>query len=175
MRLFISIALFSLLSFDSSEKIRFNETNFKLILNEGAEGLYSVKEYIPEGETETYYFQKISVLINSSDTDIDVSVKNQIKEFADRKKKDPSFKYVLTQDADHSIYIFDYISKKVKDSMIDFNLLKFSLSSLKGKTAVCMTSYRMRGYGSEEESFLKYIKEMREQYLEQIKALNISL
>ena len=174
MRFLSTLAFVILLfSFDSPVFLEFNGTKFKQTIHESAEGIYSVKEFIPEGEREDYYFQKLSVLLNSSDTDIDASVKLQIKEFADRKKKDPSFKYTLSEFPDQNIFIFDYISKKPKDSIVDYNMMKYSLGVLNNKTSVCMTSYKMRSYADDVVSFQKYIKESREQYIEQLKLLTI--
>ncbi len=174
MRILSIITFFTLVSFDVPENVNFNGTSFKLINQESAEGIYMVKEFIPEGEREDYYFQKLSILVNSADTDINTSVKTQIKEFSDRKKKDPSFKYSLTEDPEHGIFIFDYIVKKPKDSIVDFNMMKYAVSSLNNKMAISMTSYRMRSYASDAPSFLVYIKESRDQYIEQLKALDLS-
>jgi hypothetical protein len=139
--------------------------------SENGEGVYQIREYIPEGEKEDYYFQKISVLINSSDTDLNLAVKAKIKEFKERKKLDPTFNFNITQDPNGNFFLFDYVARKQKDSIADFNILKYSMSSA-NPPAIRMVSYKMRSYQSDIPYFLSLIRENRTKYIDEMQNEN---
>lgn len=164
------ITVFHLIwALSSYGNIRFLDTEFKQTSSDGKDGVYSLAEYILEGETEDNYTQKISILIDETETELEKSIKAQVAEFKERTKSEPNFKYSFVESSDGRYVIFDYMSKT--DKKADFNIIKYYLIENGDKKSIGMIHYKMRSYGDDIPSFYNYIQEKKEQYIVEMRKM----
>jgi|GEM_PF-6180858 len=110
-----------------------------------ASGVY-IQKYFPAGSSGKDYSEKLTLQVSQKNASLRDAVKNKVAELNERKKKDPSCNYNVTERGS-SETVIDYLVSEGKGDLmtaIELHVCRIRTINLGGKTATMSYTYTQR-------------------------------
>jgi len=157
--------------------LKFDKTDFNLAWTDKPRDTYFIQEYLPAGEKPESFNRMLTIHIFDSDMSANNAVSQKVKELTERKKTDIVCNYQVTESPDGNEFIVDFLlseSKNEEMTIVEFNVYRYKQVNIsEKKKGVLVYAFSKRSYGDNITDFLKSLKEVRMNYLNEMVAVEL--
>ena len=151
--------------FGTNKEIAFSQKTYKLSWSSHPNATYYKQEYIPNGDKADTFNDMILIDFIQRDMPVAEVVKAQVTMLNERKKTDKVCNYTLTNSANGSEYILDFVMSEGSGQtlkIVEWNAYRYkAYTDKQGHKGVLLFGVSHRSYDSKASSFLKSLKEYR--------------